>query len=344
MKESRYLGNENQLFTARRIQFQDGMSRGVNAIELKNQTGLYATCIEDQCLNLFDFSYRGVNFAFQSKNGLVSNQFFNGGAQEFGYYWPAGMLYTCGLTSTGPGCLMEDGIFHPDHGRIGMMPAFDLSLERGEEGVTLCGTVRDALLAGHHMELHRRLFFPRNGREITIEDTVYNLEPQEAEIMILYHFNFGYPLLSPASRVIKSKGEGYDKYSDRPLPEDCFLCREPEDTKEEELYCHTTVSDENGYAYAALINDELSLGAYVKYKTDTLPLLLHWKNMCTHDYALGLEPSNSHIMGRDKERKNGTLPRLPGYGAITYRVALGVLDGKEEISAFEDSVRSLKEE
>ena len=108
------------------------------------------------------------------------------------------------------------------------------------------------------------------------------------------------------------------------------------------MYCHTTVSDENGYGYAALINDNLGLGGYVKYKTDTLPLLLHWKNMCSHDYALGLEPSNSHIMGRDREREHGTLQRIGGYEEITYRVALGVLDGAEEIQAFENMVQNLK--
>ena len=51
--------------------------------------------------------------------------------------------------------------------------------------------------------------------------------------------------------------------------------------------------DEDGYAYAGIINDELHLGCYLKYKTDTLPLLIHWKNMCAHDYVIGLKPSNS---------------------------------------------------
>jgi len=75
---------------------------------------------------------------------------------------------------------------------------------------------------------------------------------------------------------------------------------------------------------------------------DTLPLLLHWKNMCTHDYVVGLEPSNNHIMGRDRERANGTLPVLGGYESARFRVCLGVLDGKDEIAAFEDMVNKLK--
>ena len=89
---NKMLGNENQVLKARRISFRDGMSEGVKAIELSNQSGLYVSLIEDQCLNLYDFSFKGINCAYQTKNGLVSNRFFNGGANEFSYYWPAGMM------------------------------------------------------------------------------------------------------------------------------------------------------------------------------------------------------------------------------------------------------------
>lgn len=340
--ERRYAGSDNQLLTARRVTYRDGLSAGVNAIEMRNSSGLYATCVEDQCLNLFDLSYKGVNFAFQSKNGLVSNRFFNGAANDFVYYWPAGMLYTCGLTNNGPGGMMEDGMFQPDHGRIGMMPAQNVSVTTDEDGVTVTGVTHDSALAGHNLALKRKLFFPAKGKELVIDDEVSNLEAIPAEYMLLYHFNFGYPLLAPGARVIKGAGTGYDKYSDNGLPANVFECSEPEDHKVEELYCHTNTPDADGWGYAALINDELGLGCYVKYAMDTLPLLLHWKNMCSHDYVVGLEPSNNHIMGRDNERANGTLPVLGAYESAKFRVRLGVLDGKEEIAAFEEMVNKLK--
>lgn len=340
--DRRYVGHEDQLLTVRRVTYRDGMSDGVRAIEMRNAQGLYVSCIEDQCLNLFDFSYKGTNFAFQSKNGLVSNRYFNGGANEFSYYWPAGMLYTCGLTSTGPGGMMSDGMFHPDHGRIGMMPARDVSVTRTEEGVRITGTVHDGLLAGYHLQLQRTLLFPAQGKEIVIEDVVTNLEPQSMEYALLYHVNLGYPLLMPGSRVVKGAGKGYNTQTGGPLPENWAQCSEPEDHKVEDLFCHENTPDGDGFGYAALINDQLGLGCYVKYGLDTLPLLLHWKNMCTHDYVVGLEPSNNHNMGRDREREHGTLPVLGGYERAVFRVSVGVLDGKEEISAFETMVNTRK--
>ena len=340
--EQRYIGHEDQLLKARRVMFRDGLSEGVRAIELQNRQGLYATCIEDQCLNLFDFSYKGINFAFQSKNGLVSNRFFRGGTNEFLWYWPAGMLFTSGLTNTGPGGLMKDGLYHAEHGRIGMMPATDVAISRDDSGITVTGTVQDALLTGYRLELKRRLHFPAAGKEIVIEDVVTNREPQAMEYALLYHINLGYPLLSPDARVVRGAGGGYDAITGGMLPSDWSACKEPEDHKAEELFCHENTPDKNGFGYVALFNEPMGLGCYVKYDMRTLPLLLHWKNMCSHDYVIGLEPSNNHNMGRDKEREHGTLPVLQGYESATFRVSIGVLDGKEEMDAFETMVNTLK--
>lgn len=339
--EKRYIGNENQLLTARRVTYEDGLSRGVRAIELRNRSGLYTTCVEDQCLNLFDFSYKGINFAFQQKNGLVSGRYFSPAAPDFEFYWPAGMLYTCGLTNVGPGGVMEDGKFYPDHGRIGMLPAQNVQVSRSNAGVEITGSVHEGMLAGYHMELQRKIFFPGEGKCIRFEDTVSNREPQSVEFELLYHINLGYPLLSAESRVVKGKGGGYSIHTGGEIPEGWETCREPEDHKDEDLFCHENTPDDDGWGYAALINDKLALGCYIKYRMDTLPWLMHWRNMCSHDYALGLEPSNNQVLGRDRERKNGTLQVLEGYESKSFSVELGVLDGAEEIAAFESMIKAL---
>lgn len=334
-EKQRMVGNSNQLTKVRRIAFREGRSKDVHAIELHNESGLYATCIEDQCLNFYDFSYKGVNFAFQSKNGLAGSAFFNGGSNEFGYYWPAGMMYTCGLTNTGPG-VTDGGIYHAEHGRIGMMPAEQVSIKKNEDAVIITGIVQDAFLCGHHLELERKMVFPVQGKEIQIFDRITNREAIPAEFMFLYHFNFGYPLLAPGARVVKGAGKIQNLAEPGgTIPADWQQVSAPENHKTEELYCHSNTPDEDGFGCAALFNDALGLGCYIKYKMDTLPLLIHWKNMCSHDYCVGLEPSNSYIMGRVKEREHGTLPVLGSYETQEFQVAIGVLDGADEMGEFE---------
>lgn len=252
--QNRFVGHENQLLTARRLTYTEGLSQGVRAIELRNSSGLYATCIEDQCLNLYDFSYKGINF----------------------------------------------------------------------------------------MELQRKVFFPAEGKYITYEDVVINREPQPVEFELLYHINLGYPLLSPESRVVKGAGGGYSIHTKGPIPENWAQCWQPEDHKDEDLFCHENTPDKDGFGYTALLNAGLGLGCYIKYDMKTLPWLMHWRNMCSHDYALGLEPSNNQVLGRDAERKNGTLQTLGAYESRTFRVELGVLDGHDELTAFESMLQNLK--
>lgn len=340
--EKRFIGHENQLLTARRVTYTEGMSQGVQAIELRNSRGLYVTCIEDQCLNLYDFSYKGINFSFQTKNGLASSRYFSAGPSEFEYYWPAGMMFTCGLLNVGPGGIMQDRIAHPDHGRIGMLPAQNVAIHRDEQGVTITGTVHEGRLAGYHLELVRKIFFPAEGKCIIYEDIIHNREPQPVEFEILYHTNLGYPLLTPQSRVLKGAGGGYSIHTGGPIPENWAQCWEPEDHKDEDLFCHENAADADGYAYTALVNDQLGLGCYIKYRKDTLPWLMHWRNMCSHDYVVGLEPSNNQVLGRDRERENGTLQTLGGYESRSFRVEIGVLDGTEEIAAYEAMLKKLK--
>jgi len=337
-RESIMVGNDNQLLKARRIAFREGLSAGIQAIELENRDGLYASIIEDQCLNVYDFSFKGINCAFQGKNGLVSNKYFNGGTNEFSYYWPAGMMYTCGLANCGEP-VTEDGIFHPQHGRIGMMSAENVVLERSQDGAWITGTVRDGLVCGHNLELKRKIFFPAKGKEIRICDTVTNLEGIDTDMMILYHCNFGYPLLAPGAKMVKGAGEISDPLGSAFHCEDCDKITEPLNVKDEEVYCHTNTPDEEGFGWAAVINQALDLGCYVKYKMDTLPLLMQWKNFCSNDYAMGLEPANCYNLGRSKEREHKTLPVLKPYESRNFEIAIGILEGSQEISDFERKIR-----
>ena len=71
--KNKLIGNPNQVTKARRITFRDGVADGVKAIEFHNSKGLYVTCIEDQCLNIFDFSYNGLVVLLHDKQILFWN-------------------------------------------------------------------------------------------------------------------------------------------------------------------------------------------------------------------------------------------------------------------------------
>lgn len=66
---------------------------------------------------------------------------------------------------------------------------------------------------------------------------------------------------------------------------------------------------------AALVNEAVGTRMTLAW-SDSLPVLVHRRSMAGGDYACGLEPFNSYIMGRGPERENGTLPVLKPFETV----------------------------
>ena len=110
---------------------------------------------------------------------------------------------------------------------------------------------------------------------------------------------------------------------------------EPVPGEEERVFFHEEIERR-----ASIVNPAINTRMTITW-SDTLPILSHWRSMASGDYVCGLEPSNTYIMGRAGERENGTLQTIGGYETKTFRVEIGVLDGAQEIAAFEKMVKSL---
>lgn len=330
----RKLGNIAQIAGINTIKKLFGKAQETCIAEVYNAAGLRFSVLLDKCMDLYDMSFNGINLAFKSKNGLVSNKFFNALDEEFFSYWSGGMLSTCGLANAGPSCTDEG--YHPIHGRIGNIPANHVAVDCnwvGEDYVmSISGEMNESVLYRRNMQLKRRITTSLYAKELHIHDTITNFEPNDEEFMLLYHFNFGYPFLDEGTRLYVSHLKVTQRTNE--LNEHWNTMEAPEVNIPQQVFIHECKGNDDGYAYAAVINHQLSMGAYVKYKTDHLPVLVEWKGMGAHDYVLGVEPSNSYILGRSDERKNGTLPQIAAYSSIDYEVTLGVLSGVEEIEAF----------
>ena len=335
------MGGMEQVAGVRPVSFSSGRAKGTEALEVRNLAGFQFTILPDQCMNLLDLSWRGTNLGFLSKNGLTGERFASPLDSEFLYRWPAGMLYTCGLASTGP-ANVDEGLYRTEHGRIGLMPAENLSVVQGWEDdeyrIRVRGVMRESMLFGYNLRLTREISVGLFDRHLVIEDTLENLEPKEEPFMLLYHVNFGFPLVDDGTEVVRSNAQTKVHPA---TPSDALQAWNrmgpPVDGAPEHVFYHT--GDQSLPVHTAgVLNDTLGLGAYLRYPSENLPILVHWKCPRSHDYVIGLEPSNSYILGRHEERKNGSIRGIPGYGVLKYRLELGVLDGAAEINAFRLSV------
>ncbi|MDP4133386.1 MAG: aldose 1-epimerase family protein [Bacillota bacterium] len=325
------LGNMDQIAGIREMEYTCGNEKGLGAIEVYNAAGLRFTVIPDRCMDIYDCSFKGCNLSFHSKNGLSGLR--DSAEDEFFHQWPGGMLFTSGLANVGNACI--DGGVHPIHGRIGSTPARHVSAKEGWENndyiLSVSGEVWETRLYGRQISLFRTISTSLYSKTITITDTVTNHGSGEEEYMLLYHMNFGYPLLDASSMVVSS-ADSIQPRNEHSV--DYIHMNAPDAKPSHQTFLHTMGGSQ---ARAGVINESLCLAAYIEFETKNLPYLNEWKNLAGHDYVVALEPANCTVLGRIKERDNGTLKTFPPYSSITNTILFGILDDKAEIEAFKQT-------
>ena len=317
-------GCPEQLYGVRALTLADGRARGCALWEAETGGGLTVDVLPDCGLDLGRLRYRGVNVSFLAKNGYVGPWGYS--LDEFGRNFSGGMMYTCGLMSTGMPS-QDEGGRHAPHGRIHYISSEDrfcrVDEEKGE--LVMGGRLREAQLFGYAMQVDRTIRMPIGGSRIDIEDVITNTTPNETEYTVLYHCNFGYPFLSEDLRMILPEGTRTTPRTPRAAEGMDSFCSftQPQDEFEEQVYFHNLPADE---PVVRLENRALGMGARVEFDKAVTPVVAQWKSMASTDYALGIEPTNSFILGRSAERENGTLARLGGFESVKAHISIALYD------------------
>ena len=307
------------LYGARRVTLTEGKAAGLRAVEVRTAGGLRCLLAEDRCLDILELDYRGVGLGFLCKNGLVSG--LHATAEDFWRSWSGGMLATCGLRNAGPGCTV-DGESFPQHGHIGVMPAKNVGVAVDDAAITITGVMRESAMFGHCLELFRTLTIPSGGASIRIRDEVRNLTSTPEPLLLLYHFNFGFPFLGEDLTMRFPAGEmrGREAYSQQ-YADAHMRFSPPIDNEPEQCFFH--FADEKN-ARVELVNHVLGIKASLLYDSESLPVLTEWKSMQSGDYALGIEPGTSLLRGRAGELAEGYSVCVDGYGSRIFEVELSL--------------------
>ena len=330
-------GSLDSLYGVKDYTFNDGPARGMRALELDNGQGLRLTVLPDRGLDIPSLSFHGVNAAFQSKAGLRSPAFYQEeGVRGFLKQFYAGFLTTCGLTYAGAPA-EEDGQAMGLHGPYNNTPAGKVcarTVYDGDEAVLeISGEVRQSQVFEENMVLTRVLRLHTESNVLEIESTVENQGFAKTPLMLVFHVNFGYPLLDEGARVYTSAGRitprddiakaNFDKLG---------LMEAPGVLRPEECFFHTQHPDKG--AFAMLHNEKLGMAAVLDFDAKTMPLLCQWKCMRAGDYALGLEPTTSGVLGRPAARKDGSLQFLEAGESRKFVMKLTMLDSRAQIQKY----------
>jgi len=256
-----------------------------------------------------------------------------------------GLLTTCGLTHVGGPETDEFGE-RGLHGRISNIPARLESIVQpdpvtGKLDMSITAKVKESCVFGPNLELRRGISSRLGEPTIGIHDVVINLGNTPAPQMILYHCNFGWPLVDEGTDIVW-KG----KWASRGLDMDNAIfnskhnfrkCQKPIETHRgsgEACGFIDVIPDEKGVCTVGLYNRKLSLALAIKYKKKQLPWLANWQHFGPGEYVTALEPGTNPPIGQSKAREQKQLIHIAPGASKTYDLEMTVLTDKRQINHF----------
>jgi hypothetical protein len=334
------IGDISQLGGVKSYEFADGKARGIRAVDIKSPSGIDMTILLDRCMDISSFTFRNIPICWRSATRETSAVYHEDKGMEFLRSFFGGLLVTCGLDNVGSPSV-DDGQELGLHGRISNLPAENVHADGIWEGdsyvMRVQGKIRDATVFGDKLELTRKITVRMDSPGVLIEDVVENTGFQSSPLMMLYHFNFGFPLLDSTSELItgNAKTTPRDDQAEIGIGESKKFDDPIQDYKEK-VYFHDIEKDPDGNCSVALVNRKFNggqgLGISLKYNKDSLPHLVQWKQMGFGEYVCGLEPANCLVMGRSTEREKGTLRFIEPGQKVYHRLEFNILESNKDIA------------
>src|SRR4051794_19753821 len=187
---------------------QGGLSDGVDIIDVGNGK-LSFIVVPTRGMGLWKVELPNWSVGWKSPvHGPVHPAFVNLG-EPGGLGWLDGfdeMLVRCGLESNGAPEFdpINTRIRYPLHGRIANKPAHHVSVSASADGKELLvqGIVDESRFHFGRLRLTSTLTTVPGQASFRIRDEIENLSALPGEFQMLYHVNFGLPLLDGGSQVV----------------------------------------------------------------------------------------------------------------------------------------------
>jgi galactose mutarotase-like enzyme len=340
----RLVGSESQLAGVRLVELADGFFNDTATTEIYTGSGLRFLVLIDRGLDVGPAEDGGRSLAWVHPafaSSALHEPSGIGWLRTFG----GGLVTTCGLTHYGaPDDEGPEGFGL--HGRASHLPAENVRIRqewRGEEYVLeIEGETRQSRLFGENLRLERRVATRLGATSLAIEDRVTNEGFQPAPLAVLYHCNFGFPVVSPDSELVVRDREVRPRDAEARAGFDVHRRLEaPQDGYAEQVFFHEPRADADGLAAAGIVNRSLAFGAFVRWRAAELPVLAQWKMMGPGEYVCGLEPSTHEMAPTRRELRERGLPRDLGPGASAeLSLEIGSLPDADAIAVFEASLPS----
>jgi hypothetical protein len=234
------------------------------------------------------------------------------------------------------------------HGRIGNIPASEVEVivdPQPPHRIRLRGRVDERQFYGPKLELWTEISVEPGATSFRIDDQIRNYSSDPQEFELIYHANFGPPLLGPGSRFIGAIRE-VTPFNDHAAKSTAGFASYDGPTKGfvEQVYVLQPFADEQGSTTVMLSNQAGDRAVTMRYHIAQLPYFTLWKNLTTLEegYVTGLEPGTSSPANRGIERQAGRVPKLLPGEIRKFGLELAIQAGVTEVSAAAAPIERLR--
>ena len=234
------------------------------------------------------------------------------------------------------------------HGKVANIPASEVEvIVEGEPRprIRVRGRVDERAFYGPKLELWTEVSTELRSSTFRIEDALTNRGAFDQEFQILYHANYGPPLLGAGSR--------FSGAIRRVTPFNAHAARDVATYAEyqgpvrgfiEQVYNLQPYADPSGRSMVMLRNAAGDRAVSMGFAVAELPYVTLWKNLTALEegYVTGLEPGSGFPYTRRIEREAGRVPKLEPGESRRFAIDVGLHKTSEAVRTVEDEINRIQ--
>ena len=234
------------------------------------------------------------------------------------------------------------------HGKVANIPASEVEViveRQPRPRLRVRGRVDERAFYGPKLELWTEVWTEPGSSTFRIEDALTNRGAFEQEFQVIYHANYGAPLLGSGARFAGAiqrvtpfnphAAKDVATYAEYGGPVRGFI---------EQVYNLRPFADGDGRSVVMLRNAAGDRAVSMGFAVAELPYVTLWKNLTALDegYVTGLEPGTGFPYTRRLEREAGRVPKLKPGETRRFAIDVGLHTTTADVAAIEERIKRIQ--
>ncbi|MCX8665464.1 aldose 1-epimerase family protein [Gilliamella sp. B2840] len=346
---SQDLGIKAHKFTVKNTVLQGGKQDGTELLTIASDN-LTIKLIPSRGLGILSVVGDGIRLGWDSPVDEVVNPKYLNLESRGGLGWLDGfneLMVRCGFEWTGH-AVQADGMMYTLHGRAQNTPVSKLIvnvLDKAPYTISVKGLIKENTFKKSNFETWVSLSYMPGNKDFTVHDVVTNKGDYARDYQIIYHSNYGTPILEEGARFVAPVKEisPFNDYAKEGLKTwQTYLG--PTKNFDEMVFNIYPYADDQGQTQVMITNKGGDKGAGISFNTNQLPVFTLWKNTDTlkQGYVTGLEPGTSFAYPVTIEREQKRVRQLEPGQSTEFTLVYSLLSSKKAVEQYEAQIKSIQ--